>query len=259
MKENTLSAGTGGKQAYLDDCVYLVRLTTDIYEILDSVKESERRMRWLEVREKNENIKAIILLNEKGVYSESFYRKYQNAVSEEISRVQDIDEEMRSHTRRTRELHLLQRFILHRVRSSKIYIDCLQGEIITPWIGASLASDLRFISEDTRFVFSHLRRGKYIGGGLPFFLQRHTGASKAFQILLEKDEINSEEALRLGLVNKILPADDFETACVREAKKLCNADVHSLEIMKHMFSPSVDELERIFREETAIVEQFVRR
>ena len=259
MKQNMLSASTGRRQALLDGCVYLVRLTNDIYEVLDSVKESELRMRWLEIREKNENVKAIILLNEKGVYSESFYREFQKAVSEEISGVQDIDEAMRSRTRRIRELHLLQRFIIQRVRSPKVYIDCLQGEVITPWIGASLASDLRFVSEDTRFVFSHLRRGEYIGGGLPFFLQRHTGASRAYQILLEKDEIDAAEALRLGLVNKILPADDFETACVREAKKLCLADVHSMEIMKHMFSPSVGELERVFREETALVEQFTQR
>jgi len=113
---------------------------------------------------------AIILLNEKGVYSESFYRKFQRAIEEEIAGIQDIDEEIRSHTRRARELHLLQRFILQRVKSPKIYIDCLHGEVITPWIGANLASDLRFVSEDTRLVFSHLRRGNYIGGGLPFFL-----------------------------------------------------------------------------------------
>jgi enoyl-CoA hydratase/carnithine racemase len=259
MGKNTLSVNARRRQAYLTGCVYLVKLTSDIYDVLGSVKESERRMRWLDIREKNENIKAIMLMNERSAYSESLYRKYRRDGAKNTSDTPDIDEEMRSRVRRTRELHLLQRFILQRVKSPKIYIDCLQGEVITPWIGASLASDLRFVSEDARLVFTHLRRGNYIGGGLPFFLQRHTGASRAYQILLEKDEIDAAEALRLGLVNKILPADDFETACVKEANKLCDAEVHSLEIMKHMFSPSVEELERVFREETALVEQFTQR
>lgn len=108
-------------------------------------------------------------------------------------------------------------------------------------------------------MFSHLRRRNYIGGGLPFFLQRHIGSSKAFQILLERKEINADEALRLGLVNKILPSDDFETECEKEANKLCDADVHSLEIMKHMFSPSIDKLERVFRKESALVDQLIKK
>jgi len=195
-----------------------------------------------------------MLMNEPGAYSENTYRRYHDDLLKKISENRKGGDETAHRQKRAREMHLLQRFILKRIMSSKLYIDCLQGEVISPFIGASLAADMRFATEDTRFLFSHLRKGPYVDGGLPFFLQRYVGHAKALQILLGREEMNAKEARSLGLIDRIFPVEGFEEACIEEALKLCSYDAGDLSIMKRLFYHFSDEVERIFRLEATLAE-----
>jgi 2-(1,2-epoxy-1,2-dihydrophenyl)acetyl-CoA isomerase len=79
--------------------------------------------------------------------------------------------------------------------------------------GASLAfaCDLRIAATDARFVLAFGRIGLVPDSGATWFLPRLVGAARAAEIALVGDSVSAEEALRIGLVSSVVPADDLMT------------------------------------------------
>ena len=75
--------------------------------------------------------------------------------------------------------------------------------------GASLAfaCDLRIAAEEARFILAFGRIGLIPDSGATWFLPRLVGSAKAAELALVGDTVDSEEALRLGLVSRVVPAD----------------------------------------------------
>jgi enoyl-CoA hydratase/carnithine racemase len=74
----------------------------------------------------------------------------------------------------------------------------------------ALACDLRFCSQRARFGELFVKRGLMPDGGGTFTLPRLIGLGRALEMMLVGDPIDAEEALRIGLANKVVPAEDFE-------------------------------------------------
>jgi 2-(1,2-epoxy-1,2-dihydrophenyl)acetyl-CoA isomerase len=79
--------------------------------------------------------------------------------------------------------------------------------------GASLAfaCDLRIAATDARFVLAFGRIGLVPDSGATWFLPRLVGTARAAEIALGGDPIPADEALRIGLVSRVVPADDLMT------------------------------------------------
>jgi len=77
--------------------------------------------------------------------------------------------------------------------------------------GASLAfaCDVRIAAEGARFVLAFGRIGLVPDSGATWFLPRLVGAARAADIALVGDPIPADEALRIGLVSRVVPADDL--------------------------------------------------
>ena len=84
--------------------------------------------------------------------------------------------------------------------------------------GASLAfaCDLRIAAEDARFVLAFGRLGLVPDSGATWFLPRLVGPAKAAELALVGEQVDAAEALRLGLVSKVVPGD----ALMSEARAL---------------------------------------
>jgi 2-(1,2-epoxy-1,2-dihydrophenyl)acetyl-CoA isomerase len=73
--------------------------------------------------------------------------------------------------------------------------------------GASLAfaCDLRIAAEEARFVLAFGRIGLVPDSGATWFLPRLIGAARAAEIALVGDPIDAAEAVRIGLVSRVVP------------------------------------------------------
>ena len=77
--------------------------------------------------------------------------------------------------------------------------------------GASLAfaCDLRIAAEEARFVLAFGRIGLVPDSGATWFLPRLVGRAKAAELALIGDAVDAAEALRLGLVSRVVPGDQL--------------------------------------------------
>jgi len=72
------------------------------------------------------------------------------------------------------------------------------------------ACDLGIAAQDAYFTAAYRSLGLTPDGGLSYALPRLVGTRKAMEILLLGERFSADEALRLGLVNRIVPGADLE-------------------------------------------------
>jgi enoyl-CoA hydratase/carnithine racemase len=101
----------------------------------------------------------------------------------------------------------------------KPVIASVKGYALANGAGLSFACDLTVAAEDAKFGTTAINVGLIcLGPAAP--LARNVGLKKALEMVLTGDIIPAAEAQRLGLVNKVVPADKLEEATLELAKKL---------------------------------------
>jgi enoyl-CoA hydratase len=98
-------------------------------------------------------------------------------------------------------------------RLTKPIVSAVQGICFTIGIELMLATEIRVAAADTRFAMLEVKRGIYPVGGATIRMVREAGWSNAMRYLLTGDEFNADEALRLNLIQEIVPVgQQFERA-----------------------------------------------
>ncbi|MBP2472747.1 enoyl-CoA hydratase/carnithine racemase [Crossiella equi] len=93
-----------------------------------------------------------------------------------------------------------------------ITVAAVRGHAIGAGFQLALACDLRVVAEDAQFAMAETSLGLVpdLGGTLP--LVQSVGYARAAEMCLTGRRIGAEEALRIGLVNKVVPADGLDGA-----------------------------------------------
>jgi 2-(1,2-epoxy-1,2-dihydrophenyl)acetyl-CoA isomerase len=104
----------------------------------------------------------------------------------------------------------------------------------------ALGCDLRVASEDAFFVIAYGRIGASPDGGMTYFLPRVVGPAKAKQLLLEDPVISAAEALDLGLVSYVVPADKLMQEARTKAEQLAAKAPHYVRMSKLLANRSLD-------------------
>ena len=86
----------------------------------------------------------------------------------------------------------------------KPVIAAINGAAMGAGMDMAIMCDIRICSEKARLAESYINLGLVPGDGGAYFLPRLVGCSKALELLLTGDEITPEEALRLGIVNRVV-------------------------------------------------------
>jgi 2-(1,2-epoxy-1,2-dihydrophenyl)acetyl-CoA isomerase len=114
----------------------------------------------------------------------------------------------------------LNRCILRLQRLPKPVIGCINGVAVGAGCNLALATDLRIASEAARFGEVFTRVGLIPDGGGTYFLPRLVGTAKAMELIMLADIIDAQEALRVGLVNWVVPADRLAEETQKLAQRL---------------------------------------
>lgn len=97
----------------------------------------------------------------------------------------------------------------------------------------TLMMDIRFAAAGAKFTTAFARRGLIAEHGMNWMLPRLIGPAKALDILLSGRVFTAEEALELGLVNKVFPKETLLDETYAYAKDLAvNCSPKSMATMK---------------------------
>lgn len=114
----------------------------------------------------------------------------------------------------------LHRCVLRLQRLAKPVIGSINGVAVGAGCNLALATDLRIAADTARFGQVFARVGLAPDGGGTYFLPRLVGMAKAMELLLLADIIDAQEALRIGLVNWVVPAEKLAEETQKLAQRL---------------------------------------
>ncbi len=144
-------------------------------------------------------------------------------------------------------------FILNIVALNKITVHADGGKVISLFLNVSLACNYRIVADDTVFENPCLKLGLVPKGGGAFFLPKMLGASKALEILLSEEDISAQKALELGIVDKLVSADELENAALETARKFARKPGTTLAGVKRLLSYSMKDLEGFLQLENKVL------
>ena len=127
-------------------------------------------------------------------------------------------------------------FMLHIQSSDLFFISADCGQILPMFLGISLACDYRILGDNATFQNPALELGLIPKGGLAWFLSRLMGRSKALELILANESLTVDEARELGLVNRCIPVQDFETEALSIAKEFETLPATSLSLAKRLLN-----------------------
>jgi 2-(1,2-epoxy-1,2-dihydrophenyl)acetyl-CoA isomerase len=125
-----------------------------------------------------------------------------------------------------------------RATSGRIYtmpkpvIAALPGAAAGAGFALALAADLRIAADSAVLITSFARVGFSGDYGGTFFLTQLVGAAKARELYYLSERVSAEEALRLGLVNRVVPASELAKATRELALRLAHGPSVAYRYMK---------------------------
>jgi enoyl-CoA hydratase/carnithine racemase len=115
----------------------------------------------------------------------------------------------------------------------KPIIAALNGPTAGVGLVVSLYADLRFASQAAVFTTAFARRGLVAEHGIDWILPRLVGLPNAIDLLLSARKITAEEALQMGLVNKVFAGESFMSEVRAYALELATmVSPRSMRVMK---------------------------
>ncbi len=131
--------------------------------------------------------------------------------------------------------------ITRRIREmEKPVIAAVNGVAAGAGLSFALACDLRIASEHATFIEVFINVGLIPDSGSTFLLPRLVGLSKAMELCFTGDKIPAEEALRIGLVNKVVPAEQLTDETTKLARKLASLPARGIALTKRLLNQSFD-------------------
>lgn len=126
--------------------------------------------------------------------------------------------------------HARTAIVLHRM--GKPTIALINGAAAGSGMALALACDLRVMADDAVMRTAYAGIGLSGDLGLSYFLHRLAGPARATELLMLNEKLDAARCEELGLVNRILPADDFSQASLLFASTLAAGPSVAFRCMK---------------------------
>ncbi len=105
----------------------------------------------------------------------------------------------------------------------------------------AMASDVRVATPEASFIASFANLG-LTGGelGSSYFLPRLIGVARSSEILLTGRTVKADEAERIGLINRVVPAESLIEAALSYARPMLTKDGGALKLTKRVLDQNID-------------------
>jgi 2-(1,2-epoxy-1,2-dihydrophenyl)acetyl-CoA isomerase len=121
-------------------------------------------------------------------------------------------------------------WLLHTI--PKVTIAAVNGAAAGAGLGIALSCDLRVGSDQARFTTAFANVGYSGDFGTTWQLTRLVGPAKAKELMFMPDVINAEEALHIGLINKLAPHEKLMEETMAVARRIAAGPTLSYRYMK---------------------------
>jgi enoyl-CoA hydratase/carnithine racemase len=126
-------------------------------------------------------------------------------------------------------------------RYTKPIIGAINGACAGVGLVQALMMDMRFAAAGAKFTVAFARRGLIAEYGCAWTLPRIVGQANALDLLLSSRVVLAEEALQMGMVNRVFPKEDLLTETLAYARDVAaNCSPTSMAVMKRQVSRAFD-------------------
>jgi enoyl-CoA hydratase len=103
-----------------------------------------------------------------------------------------------------------------------------------------LALDIRIVSDAARVGVPEIKLGLFPGAGGTQRLIRQIPLCQAKELMFAGDHVSAEQAVALGLANRVVAADELMPACIELAEKIATKSPLALKILKRTLAAGAD-------------------
>lgn len=188
------------------------------FEVVKELKEAFAKM------EKEEAVKVIVLKANGDVFCSGADLSY-------LQKLQGFSyEENLEDSNHLKEL-FAQIYTLH-----KVVIAQVQGHALAGGCGLATVCDFTFSVPEAKFGYTEVKIG-FIPAIVMVFLLRKIGEARAKQLLLSGDPVKAEEALRLGLITKVVSKETLAEEVTAFANTLVTSNsAHAMMLTRQMIA-----------------------
>ena len=122
----------------------------------------------------------------------------------------------------------------------KPYIAAVNGAAVGAGMDMALMCDMRIVGRSARFSEAYLRVGLVPGAGGCYFLPRVVGLAKALELFFTGDFVTADEAVRIGLANRVVDDDKLMEETYALARRIVASPPIACSLIKRTIYQSVD-------------------
>jgi len=130
--------------------------------------------------------------------------------------------------------------ILAMRRLEKPIVGAINGVAAGAGFSIALACDIVIASDKATFIEAFTRVGLVPDTGSSWFLPRLVGYARAAEMMLTAEPVDATTAERIGLVNRVVPADHLATEANSMAVKLASAAPLALALAKRALNRALE-------------------
>lgn len=124
-------------------------------------------------------------------------------------------------------------------------IGAINGYAVGGGFGLALATDFRICADNAIFQVAQVKRGLAPDVGLPFLLQSAVGTQRALELMCTARRVDAQEALALGLVLEVVPAEKLVDRALEIAETVAKGPPLGLSAGKRLiYTPHMEDLYR---------------
>lgn len=139
-----------------------------------------------------------------------------------------------------KHMELANQFTVALAELPKPVIAAINGAATGAGMNIALAADIAIATDKTKFseIFGNVGLAPDVGG--TYLLPRVVGRAKAKEIIMTYRMVSAQEALDLGIVNQVVPAEELEATVQALAKRIAQGPTFALALGKSIINRSFE-------------------